>query len=84
MSFRSVSGGNETWRILPIRNKKLKTVRFLSFVRLLQSIILTTVFCRQLPTEPVRLQLSFNVAVAGQVCVAAGGTVSVSACICSF
>ncbi|WP_316558228.1 hypothetical protein [Methanimicrococcus hongohii] len=38
--------------------------------------LLSTVFCCQFPAEPARLQLSFKIAAANQVCVAA--------CICSF
>ncbi|WP_316557366.1 hypothetical protein [Methanimicrococcus hongohii] len=70
--FPKRSGGNETWRILPIQNKKCKTADFFSCCSASAKCLLTPVFCFQLPAGSARLQLSFNVAAAGQVCVAAG------------
>ncbi|WP_316556895.1 hypothetical protein [Methanimicrococcus hongohii] len=75
MSFRA-QRGNETWRILPKRNKKYKTADFLAAVQILLVPSYACLLLSASAAEPARLQLSFNAAAANQVWVAA--------CICSF
>ncbi|WP_316557603.1 hypothetical protein [Methanimicrococcus hongohii] len=80
MSFRSGAEETRLGGFFPYKTKKFKTADYLCCCSAPAKRFLATVFCCQLPAEPARLQLSFNVAAANQVCVSAANQVCAAAC----